>query len=530
MALLDGRSIRDGEVLETDVCVIGAGAAGITLALEFRGAGFRTLLLESGGDHYDADTQALYRGENVGREYYALDTCRLRYLGGTTNHWSNWCSPFDEEDFEVRPWIPHSGWPFSRASVDGAYQRAHVLAGLGPYEWDDLEFWTTPGGGRPIPLDGVSLQSRFIQIGTPKVQFGRRYREELDGADAVRTLIWSNATELEFAPDSDRIARVAVKTLAGNAFAVEAKIFVLAAGGIENPRLMLASRSSRPAGIGNDRDLVGRFFQEHVNQFVGRFLISDPSTDFSFYADKRRLHGARAHGYIRITRDRLREEGLPGVSFYFRPTYSDEVAEGVDSARLLRDALREGTLPEAFWTHLWNVVTDFDQVAEEVYRRYAEKPIQGRVYRMSTRVEQQPDPANRVLLSDDKDALGLPRAKLDWRYTERDRRALLRGQRIAAEELAKAGAGRANFLEFDPTDAGGQEVDHLFGGCHHMGTTRISADPQTGVADPNCRVFGTKNLYVAGSSVFPTSGQCNPTLSIVALAVRLADHIKGELA
>ncbi len=530
MGFVDSRTIAEGEAVETDVCIIGGGAAGITLAREFQEQNFRVVLLESGGDGFDLETQNLYRGENVGRSYYPLEGCRLRYYGGTTNHWSNWCSTFDIEDFEVRPWIPHSGWPIPRASLDSVYARAHVLAGLGPYQYDDLSYWTTPGG-EPLEFSHGVLENRTIQIGTPRAVFGHKYREVIERSDNTRVMQWANLTELEFAPDSDRIQSARVKTLAGNKFSVNAKVFALCVGGIENPRVLLASRSSRQNGIGNARDLVGRFFMEHINQNLGRFMISDPDYDFSFYSAKRPMHGTRAHGFVRLSAESRRAAKLPGFSLYFNHTFSEDVAPGVDSAKIVLKSIKDdGVLPDHFATHLWNIIADFDDVAEQIYRRRTNQPIEGWVYRITTRVEQEPNPDNRVTLGDELDPLGVPRSKLDWHISVRDLEALLRGQQLAAAELAREGVGRAKFLEFEPTSESDQEIDHLFGGCHHMGTTRMAADPQFGVVDPNCKVFGTHNLFIGGSSVFPTSGQCNPTLTIVALAVRLADHIKGELA
>jgi choline dehydrogenase-like flavoprotein len=530
VGFVDSRSVTEGEAVETDVCIIGGGAAGITLAREFQDRDFRVVLLESGGDGFDLETQNLYRGENVGRSYFPLEGCRLRYYGGTTNHWSNWCSTFDPEDFEVRPWIPHSGWPITRASLDPFYERAHVLAGLGPYRYDDLSYWTTPGGGEPLKFRNAALESRTIQIGTPRAVFANKYRAVMQESKNTRVMQWANMTELEFAPDSDRIQRARVKTLAGNEFTVNARVFVLCAGGIENPRLLLASRSSRPDGIGNDRDLVGRFFQEHMNQNLGRFMMSDPEYDFSFYSMKRPLHGTRAHGYIRLSAESRRAAKLPGFRLYFKHTFSEDVAPGIDSTKIVLKSIKEdGVLPDNFSTHLWNIISDFDDVAEQIYRRKTNQPLDGRVYRVTTRVEQEPNPDSRVTLGEELDPLGVPRSKLDWHLTKRDVDAVLRGQQLAATELAREGIGRAKFLEFEASSESNQEIDHLFGGCHHMGTTRMADDPQNGVVDPDCKVFGTRNLFIGGSSVFPTSGQCNPTLTIVALAVRLADRIKGEL-
>jgi choline dehydrogenase-like flavoprotein len=521
MASEDGRKVEDGRVFETDVCIIGAGAAGITLALELAGTDIRVIVLESGGLDLEEETQTLAGGETIGHPYLPLRACRLRFFGGTTGHWANWSSPFETDDFEERPWIPYSGWPFQLADLESEYKKAYALCGLADLPFDPA-VWSTPDAV-PFTFASGDIENRVEQVGTPPMKFGLEYRSILR-AENMLTLLYSNVTELELSPDSSRVARAQVATLGGNRFTVEARLFVLAAGGIENPRLLLVSRGSRPAGIGNDHDLVGRFFMEHLNRQIGRFLPSDPTLSIDFYR-RRVLHGSRALGQIQLPIATRQREKLSGFRLVIDKAFTEEPSEGVASAVSIAASLRAGELPDDFSTHLWNVIADFDDVAAELYRRYRKTPLRGRAYRVTTRAEQEPNPDSRVTLSDQKDALGRPFAKLDWQLTDTDLAVLKKGEAMMAAEFARAGLGRLAFLELTEGDS-----DYIFGGCHHMGTTRIADDPKRGVVDRNCKVHGTANLYVAGSSVFPTSGHCNPTLNIVALAVRLAKHVKEVFA
>ncbi len=201
-------------------------------------------------------------------------------------------------------------------------------------------------------------------------------------------------------------------------------------------------------------------------------------------------------------------------------------SEGFESLRLLVRSLRQCRLPDDLTEHLWNVIADFDDVAEGAYRRLQKRDLGTRVYRVMCRSEQVPNPESRVTLSDELDAFGVPRARLDWRLTEQDVDTIRRGQMFLAAELARAGLGRMQL----PEEEGFGWDQYVLGGHHHMGTTRMALDPRKGVVDADCRVHGIENLYLAGSSVFPTGGFANPTLTLVALAARLADHVRRVLS
>jgi choline dehydrogenase-like flavoprotein len=237
------------------------------------------------------------------------------------------------------------------------------------------------------------------------------------------------------------------------------------------------------------------------------------------------MHGTTRRGTLQITPGTCREERLTSFSWTIEKAYSDVFSEGVESFKLLKRELREGRVPDEFGAHVWNVISDLDDVIEEGWSRLgseAGEPLR-ETYRFFSRTEQEPNPDSRVTLGDELDALGQPRAHLHWSLSETDLRSTRRSQEIVGEELARAGLGRMRLLGEDDW------ARFLYGGWHHMGTTRMSDDPKRGVVDRDGKVHGIANLYVAGSSVFSTSGWSNPTLSIVALALRLAQHVRGKL-
>ena len=484
---VDTRSIEAGARLACDVCIIGAGAAGISLARELRGARARVCVLESGGLEPDGDTQALYRGRGVGLagDGY-LETSRLRYFGGSTNHWWGMCAPLDAHDFEARPWVPHSGWPVSRADLDPYYARAQPICQLGPFDYDP-DAWDPD----PPPLGPRSLR-RMWQYGPP-TRFGAVYREELRASTNVAVHLFANAVDLAATDSGRRVEHVVVKTLQGGQFTVAARAVALAAGGIENPRLLLGSDGVVKAGLGNGRDLVGRFFMEHPHrQPAGEILFDDPR--LAAWGQKREARGARFLVNLGVRPEVQRQHRLLNGSLQLWRSWRAETQPEGSLLGLLRDlAAGAGAGPP--------------QRAE-----------------LFARFEQAPSAESRVRLSEERDALGQRRVVLDWRLGALERDSLRRTLEILAEDLAAAGTARVRI-----EDASAAGAPEFTGGEHHMGTTRMSGDPSTGVVDRDCRVHGIENLYVAGSSVFPTVGWANPTLTIVALSLRLADHLKRTL-
>jgi choline dehydrogenase-like flavoprotein len=523
--LLDARSIPPGETLSTDVCIIGGGAAGISIALALAGDSARVLLLESGGLTADEAVQELYQGAATGHPYYELDACRLRLLGGSTNFWGGWCRPLDAVDFEQREWVPHSGWPFGREELDAYYARAHGVCRLGPYDYDPRH-WREERDSL-VPDQSAVLTDTVFQIAPTR--FGVEHSGALRQASNVQLMLHANALEIEMDAPHRSAARLHVVTLAGNRFPVAARLFVLAAGGIENPRLLLASRRGRQCGIGNERDLVGRFFADHLHVPIGT-LRSRRGCVPAFY-QVQRARAATVRGGLALTENIRSRKRLPGCALTLHnaedphdvlsPTRQPE---GYESLRFLMKAARRRERPRQFWRHVGNVVTGLDAATTLSYRALVKRPP--RTVMVGCRAEQVPNRNSRVTLDDSTDCFGMPRARLHWDLTDQDRAGVERALHLCAAALED------RQVETQPMHglADGGWMERIAGGAHHTGTTRMHRDPARGVVDEHCRVHGTSNLYVAGSSVFPTAGWAPPTLTIVALALRLADHLKARLA
>jgi choline dehydrogenase-like flavoprotein len=335
-------------------------------------------------------------------------------------------------------------------------------------------------------------------------------------------LLYANALEIE---TDGRIATVVRgATLAGNRFSVAATVFVLAAGGIENPRILLASRRTWSHGIGNEHDLVGRFFTEHLHVPAG--IVRVNRSRLSFYG-AHRTHDVTIRGGVSLTECVRRREGVYGCGLslhnaddphdVLRPT---EQPASYQSLRRLMKSVRERQRPERAWHHVGTVLADPATAAALSYRKVVTPPARALI--IGCRAEQAPDPDNRVQLGDDTDCFGMPSARVHWETSTNDLLEIRRAQRIWLAEFARAG------VHVDSCDdREGNPGDHaVIAAAHHIGTTRMHRDPTMGVVDDNCRIHGMANLYVTGSSVFPTAGWAPPTLTVVALALRLGDHLK----
>ena len=509
----DARTLDNGRLLEADLCIVGAGAAGISIAREWIGSARSVLLLEGGGFEYDARMQDLYRGENVGLPYFPLNAARLHYFGGTTGHWAGFCTTFDEIDFVARPWVPHSGWPITRASLDPYYARAHRVLELGPYDYD-VDRWRRRNPSLvPLPLDARAVWTKIWQF-SPPTRMGTRYRDEIVRARNVHLLTHANVCEVETNETASAVSGVRIRTFEGKELRARARHYVLACSTIQNARLLLASNRHAAAGLGNAHDLVGRYFMEHLEMPSGELVFTGtrvPSTTiFDFVWGK-----TKASGELALSDAMQRQGRMLNATVSPRPatpgqapksTFQNHPAEQMEARRRARS--RGGP--------------DDPSPA-------AMPPAATRVFELHTRQEQAPNPASRVTIARERDALGLPRARLDWRLTSLDRRSFRAFYEVLGRELGRAGVGRVRMLDWVTSADDAPWPATLGGGWHHMGTTRMHPDPKQGVVDVNCRVHGVGNLFVAGDAVFPTSGSANPTLTLVALSLRLSDHLRARL-
>lgn len=516
--LLDG---PDGTVVDADVCVVGGGAAGIALALRLVGSKLRVAVLEAGGTTPEAETQALYDGENVGLPRHPLDATRLRYLGGTTNHWTGICGALSARDFRRRPWIPLSGWPTGPETLAPYYPDALALCGL---DRDALALDLAGALGRPLPATDPEKLTPFLLHYSPALRFGTAYRAALESARDVEIVLHANVTEIQASADASRVESVAFRTLDGRAGRARARAYVLCCGGLENARLLLLSDGVERGGLGNGRDMVGRCLMDHPFVRTGEVVEIGDAPLGALYSDFER-EGRRYRPAIALGEALERERELTGCAAYLWRS-DDHRSDATRAARRLLDALTGSGEPADLAHDVAAVARDLGGLTGDVFG----EPAGPRPPRLEILclVEQTPVRESRVALSDRHDALGLRRVLVDWRLGEQERRTLETMTETIATELGRLGLGRGRVAHWlaEHEGFGPGPLDYN----HHMGTTRMSDDPATGVVDGNGRVHGLANLYVAGSSVFPTCGVVNPTLTIVALALRLADHLRSALA
>lgn len=507
-----------------DVAIIGAGAAGQTVARRLLAHGLSILLLESGGLDHEPASADMNRGQSVGHPYYPLVDSRLRFFGGTTAIWGGRAAELDAIDFEHRPWVEWSGWPFGQQTIAPYYREARRLLDL-PEEDPALP----PGPLEKLATDELCVRHWLIDLAFDR--FGRRRNSDLLGHPRLTLLLHATVREVIVPESAAGVTSLDVRAPDGGRHEVVASHYVLAAGGLENPRILLASNSVRPNGLGNDRDLVGRFFMEHPHGRGGRVVngsawqllqafrkrkigrqetaaLIAPSP--SLQADKRILNSALT---LAVRPPATGHQPLLTAS-YLAAKHKFEPTERGRSAwkayKTLGRHLRQATGPLYWW---------------------GRKLLgQGELV-LVLRGEQAPNPDSRVtLLPDQRDATGMPRIQLDWRMLPQDRESAAELVSALARETGRLKLGTvepADWL-FDPEVSWVNDPlvsVHPLGGYHHIGTTRMAEDPARGVADGWGQVHGIGNLFIAGSSLFPTSGWANPTLTILALALRTADRI-----
>lgn len=509
-----------------DVCLIGAGAAGIALARALAPSGLRVAILESGGGRREEATEDLQRSLVTGRPHAGIHSGRTRRFGGTTTIWGGQALPLQAIDFAHRPWVPHSGWPIGEADLVPHYAAARAIMGLREPHFDAR---IAHFAGRRLPSFAPGTVEYAASQWSPQPDFARAYRGEL--AAAPNVFIWQHANVSEILPDTGgtRIEAVEVRSLNGRKARVTAREFVLCAGGIESARLLLVSRSRWPAGLGNAHDLVGRYFQDHASVACGRLTPLNraglhDAFDLSYHDGAKFFPKLLAHPEFQQREGIL--NALVNVIPEIEPESLAQFLKDVARALVLRkwnpvprkgvrlDPRQLGTIAAAGWRF--------------AVRRRAFVPRGGPI-RLEAHVEQEPNPESRIQLAEECDALGLPRTRLTWKPTEASWRTARCFSTLAGAQLEQAGLARfESTLPARDDDAEGWLA--ITGDLnHHIGTTRMHEDPRHGVVDAHCRVHGLPNLSIASSSVFPTGGSSNPTFTLLALTYRLAARLRKEL-
>ena len=508
---IDAKELSNNSLIEGDVCIVGAGAAGISIALDWINTPYKVILLEGGGFGYDEKVQQLYDGKTTGQRYYPLESSRLHYFGGTTGHWAGFCSTFDQIDFKKREWVPHSGWPIQRSDLDPFYKRAHKILELGPYEYD-VSYWQKQDPSLvSFPVDKTVVWDKIWQF-SPPTRFGDKYRSSIVTAKNIHLYTFANVTELTTSANLSSVKEVTVKNFAGKTHTVRAKIFILACCSIQNARLLLVSNKQVVNGLGNQNDLVGRYFMEHLEIKSGELRLEKPYPMKLYNLD----YGVtKARAELAISEQQQTEHRILNGTMSLTPMPIAKNVTPVIDLWKNKDPRRSA---DSFLNNMVKASQQYDPAKDDQ-----------RTYELFTRIEQAPNPNSRISLDTDLDGLGVPKTILHWELTPFEKRSIRKIHELFGQQIGKSGIGRVKMMDYLNDENDVSWPSFTGGGWHHMGTTRMSDDPKQGVVNSNCQVHGISNLFIAGSSCYVTAGAPNPTLTLVALTLRLSDYVKERM-
>ncbi len=532
-----------------DVCIVGGGAAGLTLAASLIGSGLKVAVLEAGGRQPDAKGLDAYRGEVADAKAHPfLHHFRVRAIGGASRIWGGRCIPFDPIDFAERPWAPGTGWPIGLQTLAPYYIAAQDAAEAGPFDYDPAS--ALPG--RPaefVPgLDGVLVRTTLERFSKP-TDFWRRYGAALTSAANVHVFLNAAVTGVRVKPDGGSVDHIEVAAGDGRRVAVRARRHVIAMGGLETTRLLLASNDVKPAGLGNDHDHLGRYYMSHLAATAGVVTFAGDPAGINFDYEKDAA-GVYVRRRLWLTEQAQRE--LESLNVVFRthlpdpadPAHGDPILSAMYLVKdlVLYEYSRKMRAAGPSWAgrarHVGNILAHPIRLADFGVRWVRERNLAERKmpsvvlgspqnrYPIEFHAEQSPNPDSRLTLTEARDAYGMRRLRVDWRVNDVDLESLKRSYALLARELERTGVGR---LDYDPDEVAAKALAEGAYGGHHLGATRMAADPRLGVVDTDCRVHGMDDLYVASGSVLPTSSQANPTLTILALSLRLGDRLKADL-
>jgi choline dehydrogenase-like flavoprotein len=530
--LIDSHKIPEGKIIETDVCIVGAGVAGITLAQEFIGEQISVGLFECGDLKPDNETQSFFWGKTIGHPYYPLDMTRSCGFGGSAHRWNIdlltgdfgvRLHPLDAIDFTEREWVPNSGWPFGKSYLDPFYVRAQVVCKIGPYFYGAGD-WEDPDKTPRLRFKGDRVQTTIFQF-ADRMTFIKDYFHAIDKADDINIYTHANVIDIKTDEKAKVVKSLRLKCSTGKSFSVKAKLYILALGAIETARVLLNSNKVQKNGLGNQNDLIGRYFMEHPHLWSGRYIPSRP--ELVRKTGLYRLHwnnGTPIMGKLTINHRLQQSQRLLNYCVSIHPEIHKPRSNIVPDWDVVSWPLLDAKNPLEERKSLNRYETALrksHRMLSRFYRKFKPPEI---YFKLNHMTEQIPNPDSRLFLIEEKDALGRRRVCLDWRLSSVDISSIIQSQEIIDKELQKSGLGR---LQIDLES--NEPPEGLQGGWHHMGTTRMHLNPKKGVVNENGKIHGISNLFIAGPSVFPTCGYANPVLTIVALSIRLADHIKSEI-
>jgi len=566
--------------LDADIVIVGGGMAGLTLATELAGAGVRIVILESGVIGLDDRYQELNRVECSGDEHfdprsafrqkYHGANCpvwdpeiepygmRLRAFGGSSAYWGGKVATFDAVDYTPRAWAPGTGWPITREELAPYFDRVSPYLNLGPNVYDE-RLWSLLGKA-PFepPIDPAKLRTTFWQFARSKVdkldmvRFGKEYLD-VDNPD---TEIFIDATviRIDLEDDLQKFKGVQIATYTGDRYYLTARTCVVAASAIENARLLLASNHQHPAGLGNQGDILGRYLLDHPGALLGSVPAREATPllrRFGFFGLRHKLQTHMYMHGLTLAQDVQTSDHLLNCAMFMLEDVSvDDPFKA--AVRLVK--LKRGSLGRDLWSVASGVGLLAKGVGMKIFQsNYMPEKLKDFIINTAIRLnpnmvvreyqsinmphklfaydihgitEQAPNPESRITLAEATDRFGVPLASIDWKVGLLEAKSLMTAAVTLRDEFARIGLPTPKLVDW--IERGEPEAARLIDMAHSMGTTRMSSDPLAGVVDTNSRVHGVQGLYVAGGSVFPTSGHANPTLMILSLVIRLADHLKSR--
>ncbi|HEY5380731.1 MAG TPA: GMC family oxidoreductase [Acidobacteriaceae bacterium] len=505
---------RPSAEFHPDICIVGAGAAGICLAVELERQGKRVMVLEGGGREIEETAQEPYRSEVVGHVHRGIHEGRVRAHGGTTTRWGGQILELNAEDFERRAWIEESGWPFSREELEPFYLRALGCEGLGDVTLEDAEVWRKIGLGKP---EFPAMQT-YLTRWCPEPNLARVHAKKLETSESVQ--VWLHANAVELLLDGETVRGLRCRTQTGLEMVVEAQQFVFCMGAIECVRFFLQPREG--ALPWNRSGLLGRHFQDHIDANAASLLPRNPRR-FARIFDNIFFGGYKYHPKLRLAPDEQSRAKVLNCAATM--SFESEMDEALDVTKMTAKHLMRGHWGEVKPVDVLRTARHTPLLMRQTLR-YALKHRAynppGAEVRLRVHCEQRPDGESSITLGEERDSLGLLRARLDWRISELELRTI----RYFAETAAGSLADIAD-VKIDAALLSGNAafVERCDDSNHHMGGMRMAASPGEGVVTPDLLLHGLRNAYVCSSAVFPSSGFSNPTHTVIALAMRLADQL-----